>query len=399
MSQKALAGIRVLELAQFVAGPYCTKLMADLGAEVIKIEEPKRGDEARRRGPFLKDIPHPERSSLFLYLNTNKLSVTLDIKSPAGKKIFQDLVKEADILVEDNPPKLMEKLGFTYEELKDINPRLIMASITPFGQTGPYRDYKAYPLNTFHSGGEGYMTPASSPSLDREPVKVGKYFGEYTAGVVTAGAALCALFGRELTGFGQHIDISKQEALAFMVSFDLHTYANYGVLTTRTTKLYPYGGIYQCKDGYFIFEPMSNEQWSYFYQALMYPEVDERLKDPNYIMEHRKELAEWRRERLMQLTKEEIFSAPPVKHCILSPFYKLDEVIDSPQIKERGFFVEFDHPEAGKLGYPSAPYQLSETPWAVERPAPILGQHNEEIYQRLGYSKQDLSQLREAGVI
>ncbi|MCK4242122.1 MAG: CoA transferase, partial [Dehalococcoidia bacterium] len=159
MAEKALAGVKVLEFASFVSGPYCVKLLADLGAEVAKIEKPGVGDEARRRGPFPNDIPHPERSGLFLYLNTNKLGITLDVNSQTGKRIFKQLVEWADILVEDNPPKVMEELGFDYETLKTINPQLVMTSLTPFGQSGPYRDYKAYGLNISHGSGSGYLTP------------------------------------------------------------------------------------------------------------------------------------------------------------------------------------------------------------------------------------------------
>lgn len=403
MTQKALTGIKVLEWAQLVSGPYCSKLLADLGAEVIKLEEPGKGDEARRREPFLNDIPHPERSGLFLYLNTNKLGITLDVKNPAGKKIFKQLVKQTDILIEDNPPRMIEELGLTYEELKEVNPGLIMISITPFGQTGHYRDYKAYPLNTFHSGGEGYIMPSPSPSLDREPVKMGKFAGEYACGIVGAGAIICALLGREMIGSGQHIDISKQDALIYLANWDLLKYARFGRLTTRMTSFLPFEGTFQCKDGYIVFQPVTQDtlkQWAYFYQAIIYPDVDERLNDPNYVWEHRKELSSLRDEKLKQMTREEFYSAPPAKHCILAPFYKLDEVVESPQIKERGFFVESDHSEAGRLSYPSAPYQFSKTLWSIERPAPLLGEHNEEVYtHRLGYSKQDMVKLHEGRVI
>src|SRR3989304_3206254 len=143
MDDRALSGLKVVEYARFISGPFCAKLLADLGAEVIKVEEPGTGDEARRRGPFLNDVPHPERSGLFLYLNTNKLGITLDVGNPKGAGIFRQLVAEADILVENNPPARMKELGLDYEALREINPRLIVTSITPFGQTGPYRDYKS----------------------------------------------------------------------------------------------------------------------------------------------------------------------------------------------------------------------------------------------------------------
>ncbi|MFQ5827166.1 MAG: CoA transferase, partial [Dehalococcoidia bacterium] len=193
----ALSGLRVVEWAQMVAGPYCAKLMADLGAEVIKIEPPARGDEARGRGPFLGDEPHPEKSGLFLYLNTNKLGITLDPGTPTGKRLFGELIKGADILVEDKALQKLKELGLDYGSLREINPQLIVTSITPFGHSGPYRNYRAYPLNVFHSGGEGYMTPfapLNDPlSPGRPPLKVGKYAGEYVAGISAAGATMVAL--------------------------------------------------------------------------------------------------------------------------------------------------------------------------------------------------------------
>ena len=173
MSEKALVGIRVLEYAKLVAGPYCGKLLADLGAEVIKIEEPGEGDDSRRRGPFLNDIPHPEHSALFLYLNTNKLGITLNLESETGIAIFKSLVKDVDILIEDKSPKTIKDMGLQFEILEKINPRLVMTSITPFGQTGPYAEYKAFDLNVSHSGVLGYLPPCRFPDLDKDPSKQG----------------------------------------------------------------------------------------------------------------------------------------------------------------------------------------------------------------------------------
>jgi crotonobetainyl-CoA:carnitine CoA-transferase CaiB-like acyl-CoA transferase len=156
MAERALSGIKVLECCNLVAGPYCAKLLADLGAKTVKVEEPGVGDEARRQGPFLGDVPHSERSGLFLFLNTNKLGITLNLKNPRGREIFSGLVKESDILVEDYSPREAKALGLDYETLGQLNPRLVVCSITPFGETGPYRDYKSYCLNTLHAGGDGY---------------------------------------------------------------------------------------------------------------------------------------------------------------------------------------------------------------------------------------------------
>ena len=191
----------MVEYCSFVSGPYCTKLFADLGAEVIKVENPE-GDEARKRGAFLDDKPDPELSGLFLYLNTNKLGVTLNLDSATGRDIFKKLIADADILVEDRPPGKMEKLGLNYDVLKKVNPSLIMASITPFGQYGPYRDYKSYYLNTYHASGAGYVLPAGSPNADREPLRGGGFVGECDIGVNASVAVLGALYWRMAGGTG-----------------------------------------------------------------------------------------------------------------------------------------------------------------------------------------------------
>ena len=169
MAGSALSELRVVELGDFIIAPYCTKLMADLGADVIKIEAPGLGDSARRYGPFPEDEPHLEKSLLFAYMNTNKKGITLDVRSPQGKKVFKELLRETDVLVESNPPKLMEELGLDYKSLASVNSALIVTSITRFGQTGPYRDYKATDLVSFHIGGIGYPTPGDVDDPDTNP--------------------------------------------------------------------------------------------------------------------------------------------------------------------------------------------------------------------------------------
>ena len=211
MTETLLAGLKVLEHAQFVSGPYCAKLLADLGAEVIKIEPPGAGDETRRREPFLDDVPHPERSGLFFYLNTSKLGITLNPNTVTGRKMFKELVKETDVLVEDSSPRVMKETGLDYESLKDINPRLVMTSITPFGQTGPYKDYKAYYLNTYNGSGLAKILSDVLPDDLKQPLKGAGYLGDYDCGLSAAVATMGALYARLFTGMGQQIDISNSQ--------------------------------------------------------------------------------------------------------------------------------------------------------------------------------------------
>ena len=407
MPNQALSGTRVLEYAQFVSGPFCAKLIADLGAEVIKIE-PREGDIARRRGPFPTDIPHPERSGLFLYNNTNKLGVTLDLESAEGQVLFRKLVKDMDILIEDTPPGTMEKLGLGYDTLSQINPKLVMTSITPFGQTGPYRDYKAYPINICHGSGLGYATPYSplDPSvMEREPVQEGGLIGEYDCGVTAAIATLAALYLAMFTGAGQHIDMSKQEALLHLQRPEMAQCIADAESFNRIDQEHmdALSGMYPCKDGYVYAMFSEDQHWHSLMELMGHPEW---AKDDKFsTVEKRRELKveethplikPWLAER----TRYEILHGMQKRRTPLGPIYKIEEVPHTEHMKARQFFVEVDHPQAGRLSYPSAIAKFSCTPMSLEHAAPLLGQHNEEVYsRRLGLSTEELSKLRQKGII
>lgn len=402
MSKEALEGVKVLELCQLVAGPYCTKLLADLGAEVVKIEEPGGGDAARSLPPFLHDIPDAEGSGLFLYLNTNKFGITLDVATATGKDIFLELVKQADILVEDNPPQWMTERGLDYQSLKEINPRLIMTSITPFGQSGPYRDYKAYPLNVFQFGGEGYLTPGGVENTGRPPLKVGRFLSEYDSGLSAAIAILAALYWRGESGSGQRIDISKQESLMALNRLDMVRSANEGEVITRAKQGVPYGGALPCRDGYTVFITWESVQWDRLVAFMGDPEWanDDKFRDYAGRYQHGELLNALLTEWLVNHPKEELYHEGQAAGVPFAMVYTSKDLVDSEHLKARDFFVEIDHPRTGKVKYPSAPYKFSETPWQVKRPAPLLGEHNEEVFVRwLGHPREELAKLGSAGVI
>jgi len=214
MAEQALTGLNVLEFGNGVPPCYCGKLLADLGAEVIKIEPPLVGDKTRHRAPFAGDTPGLERSGLFAYLNTNKFSITLDCESLEGKRLFKQLVERCDILVENFPPRFMHDHGLTYPELEPLNPNLVMVSITPFGQTGPHRDYKATELITYGACGYGMATTVCIEEPVMPPVKAGGRQSEFGAGQAAAAAAMCAVYARDQLGAGQYIDLSIQELMA-----------------------------------------------------------------------------------------------------------------------------------------------------------------------------------------
>ncbi len=403
MADQALSGLKVLEFANLVSGPYCGKLFADLGAEVIKIEEPFRGDESRRREPFAQDIPGAERSGLFAYLNTNKLSITLNPKTTKGNSIFMELVKGADILIENYPPREMEKFGLTYENLEKVNPLIIMTSITPFGQTGPHRNYTAHELNTYQGSGYGIISTVTYEEPVPPPVKGGGRQSEFGAAQAAAVAAMCAVHVRDSIGAGQHIDISIQELMSGQNESGIQhwVFAENEMGGVTHPVLQPILPL-PCKDGWVFLMCVEDHQYDKFIELMGNPDWNEselfenRFTRADYIDALAPLLSEW----TMQYTKEEVFEMSQAAHVPVAPAYNSEEVVNSPHLAAREYFVEIDHPEIGRAAYPGAPYRLSLTPWKIEHRAPLLGEHNKEIFcNRLGYTRQDMVKLNQSGVI
>ncbi|MDY6933954.1 MAG: CoA transferase [Spirochaetota bacterium] len=402
MIKQALEGLKVLEYCDFVSGPYCSKLLGDMGAEVIKIEKPGLGDKARRRGPFLNNIPHPEKSGLFLYLNINKLGITLNPETHTGKKILKELVKETDVLIEDRSPKEMKDMGLDYESLREINPSLIMTSVTPFGQNGTHRDYKAYDINMYYGSGMIYK-PLPPDDENHQPMKGAGHFGDYTSGLTAAMATLCAQYVRENTGGGQYIDISKQEALIALLRVTSVTYPNYGLSDFSLASIAgAMGGLQRCKDGYVMLTTAEEHQWQAFIKLMGDPEwaKDPDLQDIFSRANNYHKFEPYIKKWLMNHTKDEIYQGGQALGCPVATISTTEDIANSKQMKARDFFVEIEHKEAGRLKYPQAPYRFSKSPCVTHRPAPLLGEHNEEIYcKHLCYSKDDLVKLAESGII
>jgi len=393
MPEQTLGGLRVLDLSHYVSGPYCTRLLAGWGAEVIKVEKPGEGDGARRVGPFPGDEPHPENSALFLYLNTGKKSITLNLKTTTGVKIFKELARDSDVLVENFEPRVMPSLGLDYETLQKINPKLVMTSITSFGQTGPYRDYKAYSIISYAMGGLMYI----SGQPDREPLQNSSSLPEYGGGMYGFVGTMMALRSRKNTGRGQHVDISIMECVAGNHQFTLTWPAYSGVLLERPGWNSP---VFPCKDGYVIMGLIRVEP-ALLAQLTGIPEIAE---DPRFQTEQGRADNESELQALVvrgfkNLGKREIFNTCASWGMICGIISTVDEVLADPQYRARDYWVELEHPYAGKLTYPGAPVRMTETQWKVQR-APLLGEHNQEVYcARLGYTKEDLVTLSETGVI
>ena len=407
MAESALSGLRVVELGDFIAAPYCTKLMADLGAEVIKVEPPGAGDSARRYGPFPNDEPNPERSLLFAYMNTSKKGITLDVRTPLGKRAFKELLKDADVLVEGNPPRVMEELGLDYDSIKDVNPELIVTSITPFGQTGPYRDYKATELVSFHTGGLGYGTPGEIEEPETHPpLKAAGHQGNVQAGITAASATMCALFARDFSGQGQHVDVSIQEPLLSAIGSDIIAHTNRRETPTRIAALalrVPGRKPFLAKDGYVTLTMVQDHFWESLKDVLGHPEwteweiFNERESRRDNMDALYPLVEEW----TQQHTMEELYQMLQVEgHIPSSPVHSMEDVVNHPHFVERGTFVDMEHPQIGEFKSPGPAYRFSETPWQVSSPAPSLGQHNAEVLcNRLGYSKDDLARMRQMGVV
>lgn len=406
MPDQALSDVKVLDFTWHIAGPYCTKLLADYGADVIKVERPGEGDPARRIGPFFHDDPGPEKSGLFLHLNTNKRGITLNLKSATGKKIVKELVRDVDILVESFSPRVMPALGLDYETLEQINPKLVMVSISSFGQTGPYRDFRASEIVEYAMGGEMCSTGIAG----REPLKLGGNVVQYQAGTVAAVATMGALYGADLQEEGQHVDVSIMETQAGSADrriIYLLGYACAGVLTTRWPPpreavrmvILPQG-VYPCKDG-FINTLSLPQWWPRYLQALDMPELKDDPRFQNIFsaeagMEFDAIWYSW----LADHTKDELFQKFLEVQIASAPVNSPADLVNNPHLREREYFTEIDHPATGKVLYPGAPVRLTESPWQLGRPAPLLGQHNQEVYcGQLGYNSEELVKLRESGVI
>lgn len=394
--------LKVIDISSMVAGPFCAKLLADLGMEVLKIEEPPSGDPARLRGPFPGDVPDTEKSGLFLYLNLNKRGITLNLKTATGQDLFRQLLENADVLIDDHLPQEAEELGLDFDHLHSLNPRLVLTSITPFGQNGPYCNDKAYPLNTFHGGGQGYILPVEPELVARGPLKGGGYVGEYDCGLVAAVGTLGALMARNLLGEGQLVDISKQEAIACMERVDIVKYANDNLIQRRDVRKFMVGGLIPCKDGYVNLLTPEEHQWSNVVDLMGHPDwsKDERCKNEFTRAEYASELtalvAEWSK----NFTKDDLYRKAQAKSCPLGPVYTAEDLFQSAQLTERRFFVEVNHPAAGRLPYPSTFVRYSENPWQVRRAAPVLGEYNQEIFcHELGIKAADLVIMKANGVI
>jgi crotonobetainyl-CoA:carnitine CoA-transferase CaiB-like acyl-CoA transferase len=393
-SDCTLGDIRVLELSEDVAGPFCTKLLAGLGAEVIKVERPGSGDVSRRAGPFPHDTPHTEQSATFLYLNTGKKSITLDITSPTGAAVLRRLVQECDILVEDFPPDFLQQRGLGYADLERLNPRLIVTSITPFGQTGPYRHYKGAEIVAQAVG--ALMYTIGLP--DREPLKIGGNTALYTTGMSAFSATMLALYVRDGEGYGQHVDVSAMET---MTVAQIHSSLHHQLGQTPTRRESP---LVRTQDGWGspgLERGVRADTWPRVCELIGRPELadDPKFATPEVRREHQQELLSILGEWAAARPKEEMYHTLQKLQSVAGYVATVADLFSSGQLQARTFFQSLHHPDTGDVLYPGALFTLQGEAWQHAR-APRLGEHNLEVYiERLGYTRKELMHLHGVGAI
>lgn len=380
--KQALEGIRVIELGEGVSAAYCARLFADFGADVIKVEEP-RGDVVRAWGPFPKDEPDPEKSGLFEFLNTNKRGVTLDLSGAPGRAALERLVASADVLVENLPTPRARELGIEWASLSRVNPDLVLISITPFGRSGPYADWKGYDLNAYHLTAAGHRY-CGLPG--EAPLEHGSFAAEFFGAAAAAAWGLAATLGRERVGGGQQLDVSCAEAIAavFVGGQNIGAYAQDGKWEHRTGVGMPLGApatIMPCKDGHVWMLALEPGQWNGlrrvmgdpdWAQAEMFQDMFARAQNSDVIYPL---LEEW----TLQHGKWEIMEKCQAEGAPITAVFSVKEAVEQPHLRARGYLVEVEHPRLGRVRHLGAPFRLPASPGGPSRPAPLLGQHAAEV--------------------
>jgi formyl-CoA transferase len=392
-----LDGVRVLDLTRVVAGPYCSMFLGDLGAEVVKVEQPGTGDDTRGWGPPFAG----GESAYYLCINRNKKSLTLDLKFGRSVELLRRLVRRADVLIENFRPGTMERLGLGEKDLREINPRLVYASLTGFGADGPISDWPGYDLIVQAWG--GLMSITGTP--DGEPVKVGVAIIDLVAGLMLGKAITAALFAREKIGLGQRIDTSLLEA---EVASLINVGSNYligGKIPTRWGNAHPNIVPYQnfkTADGYLVIGVASEVIWKRFCAAVGRKELaaDERFVNNSKRVENRAELIALLSEMFLRRDNAAWFTLLTEAEVPCAPVQTIDQVFQAPQVLHRDMLLEVEHPTAGTFRMAGLPVKFSLTPASVRMPPPLLGEHNSEILEQwLGLDADEIADLRKAKII
>jgi crotonobetainyl-CoA:carnitine CoA-transferase CaiB-like acyl-CoA transferase len=391
-----LAGVRVIDFTRILAGPFGSMFLGDMGAEVIKVEEPAKGDDTRGWPPFVGG-----EATYFLAVNRSKKSLTLNMKAPEGQAILRRLIAKADVVLENFRPGTMDRLGFGYDAMRAVNPRLVYCAISGFGESGPEASRPGYDLIV--QGESGVMDLTGFP--DGPPVKVGNSIADLVAGMAAAQGITLALLARERTGRGQKVEIGMLDVMAALLTYQAGLYWNGGGQPKRRgnqhPSIVPYE-VFQARDGYLTLGVANNSLWEKTCRALERPEL---ARDPRFDTEANRVA---NRDTLIPLLNE-IFGTRPADEWLARleaagvPAGKIKtvaEVCESPHLLARGMIVRLPHPKAGTITVMGVPVRLGETPGAATTAPPLLGQHTDEILTRLlRIPKARVDKLRAAGVV
>jgi benzylsuccinate CoA-transferase BbsE subunit len=396
----ALSDLRVLDLAD-IKGALCAKLLGDMGANVIKIEPPG-GDPMRCIGPFLDGTPHPDRSLFFWFYHTSKRGITLDVSQSAGQEIFKQLVAKTDVLIESSQPGGLAEFGLSYNDLKQVNPRLVLTSISPFGQTGPYRDFQTSDTVAQALGGMICVNGAA----DEPPLRALGLQAYHSAAFFAAIATMSALWTRDALGAGQWVDVSIQEAVAAAVEHVAPFYHQGLGVETRRGSLHwsRYFRVARCRDGYVMHCTLGD--WTSLVEWVKADGKAQDLVDPHWEnLQYRKENAEHLFDILDEWAKgysvAEMMEGAQLRRIPYAMVRPPEALADDPQLNARKFFSLVEHPELNRaFRYPGGPFRFSDTPWCISHRPPLLGEHNVTVYrEELGMTAEQLAELKRTRVI
>ena len=389
-------GLKVLDLSEDIAGSFCARLLADYGADVLKVEPPA-GSAMRRIGPFYHDDPHPEKSLFFLILNLNKKGITLNLDTAAGRSLLQKLVPYVDLVIESYRPGYLDDLGLGYPALSAVNPRLVMTSITPFGQAGPYSQYAGAEIVSYAMG----MVMGISGVQGQPPLKHGGFQAQYQGGLFGAGATAMALFAQDREGIGQHVDVSVTECVASTMMATQTIYPFMGASQIRRAPGTMWENPMPCQDGWIIVQAGGGASWEDIADFFETPELLEpRFADRAQRVRNGPAMDAIVLDAIKDRPKWELFPKAAEKRMLFGLVQTPTELAECPQLESRAFYRATTHPVIGRIKVPAELFRLSATPYQLRMPAPTLGQHNAEIFgEGLGFDAAARSVMRQLNIV